>query len=72
MPFERKLIQVLMEANFTKELEFDIGNTFRGRNLENMSLITTVVDPTELLDKKIIGAIIIHVEHYHMFPRKIP
>lgn len=32
--FESKLVQTLIEVGLTKEVEFDIGNTFNGRKSE--------------------------------------
>lgn len=46
--FESKLIQTLMEVDMTKEVEFDIGKNFNGRNLKDMSLIIIVVDLSNL------------------------
>lgn len=39
-----------MDAGVIKEVEFVIGKNFNGHTLNNMSLITNVINPSELLD----------------------
>lgn len=70
--FESKLIQTLMEVRMTKEVEFEIGINFNGRNLKNMSLITTVVDPSEELDKTTVGTRRIPMDNYPVFFKEDP
>lgn len=70
--FERNLIQTLMEVGMTKEVEFEIGKNFNGQNLKNMSLITTVIDHLEFMDKMIIGTRRIPVDNYPLFSKEDP
>lgn len=53
-----------MDARMTKEDEFIIGNNFNGHTLKNMSLITNVVNPLELLDKAFVASRRIPVDDY--------
>lgn len=61
-----------MELGLSKEVEFYVGKVFVGRNLKNTSLITTVVDPSEFLEKKIVGARRIPVDGYLIFTKEDP
>lgn len=61
-----------MEVGLSKEVKFDVGNALKGRNLKNMSLIKIVVDPSELLVKKIVGASRILVDDYPIFTKEDP
>lgn len=54
--FERNLVQTLIEVGLIKEVEFDIRKTINGRNMKNMSLITVVTDPSEILDRKYVAS----------------
>lgn len=53
---ERKMVQKLMDAGITKEVDFIIGKNFNGHTLKNMALITNVVNPSELLNKTIVSS----------------
>lgn len=70
--FESKLIQTLMEVSLSKELEFDIGKDFNGRNLKNISLLKIVIIPSKLLDKKTLGSRRILVDDYPIFTKEDP
>ena len=68
--FESKLVHKMMEVGMTKEVDFEIGKNFNGGNLKNMSLITTVVGPLKLLDKKSVGSRRIPVDDYSLFSKE--
>lgn len=68
--FESKLVQKLMDAGMTKEVDFIIGRNFNGHNLKNMSLITSVVYPSELLDMTYVGSRRISVDDYPFFSKE--
>lgn len=70
--FESKLVQTLIEVGLTKEVEFHIGNTFNGRNLKNISLISFVIDPSETMDRKIVASIRIPIDDYPLFTKEDP
>lgn len=55
-----------------RKLEFDVGKNFNGGNLKNMSLVSSVIDPSELLDKKIVGARRIPMDDFPIFTKKDP
>lgn len=54
----------------TKEVKFEIGKNFNGCTMKNMSLVTTVVDPSELLNKTIVGVRRIPVNDYPFFSKE--
>lgn len=49
-----------------KEVDFVIGKLFNGHTLKNMSLITNVVDPSELLDMTYVDSRRIPVDDYSL------
>ena len=48
-----------MEVGLTKEVEFNVGNTFNGMNLKNMSLIIVFTAPSETMDRNTVASRII-------------
>ncbi|KAI5399919.1 hypothetical protein KIW84_065023 [Lathyrus oleraceus] len=61
------MVQKLMDARMTKEVDFIIGKSFNGHTLKNMSLITNVIDPSKFLDKESIGSRRMLVNGYPLF-----
>lgn len=55
-----------------KEFKINIGKTFNGRNLKNMSLITTVSNPSETLDMKTVASRRIPIADYPLFTKEDP
>lgn len=51
----------------TKQVNFEIGKNFDGRDMKNMSLITTVIEPSQLLDKSSVASRRILVDDYPLF-----
>lgn len=70
MLFESKIVQTLIDICLTKEVDIDIGKTFNGRNLKNMSLINVVIDPSEALDRNIVSSRRIPIEDYPIFTKE--
>lgn len=70
--FERKLVKNLIDIGFTKEVGIEIGKTFNGKNLKNMSLITVVTDPSKDMDKNVVSSRIIPIEDYPIFTKEDP
>lgn len=70
--FERKLVQTLLELCLTKEVDRNVGKVFNGRNLKNVSLISTVTDPSEVLDKNTIAYRRIRVGDFPLFTKEDP
>lgn len=70
--FESKLVQTMMEVGLTKEVEIDVGMTFDGRNLKNMSLITAVINPSETLDRNTVASRRIPITDYLIFTKEDP
>lgn len=68
--FESKMVQKLMDARMTKEDDFIIGKNFNGHTLKNMSLITHVVNLSELLDRTAVGSRRILVDDYPLFSKE--
>lgn len=62
--FEIQLVKKLIDARMTKEVEFFIGKNFIGNTLKNMSLITNIVNSSELLDKAFVAYRRIPVDDY--------
>lgn len=54
--FERKLVQTLIDVGLTKEVNIDIRRVFNEKNLKNISLISSVIDPSESLDKNAVAS----------------
>lgn len=61
-----------MEVRLTKEVKFDVGKTFNGRNLKNMSLITIVIDPSETLDSNTISSRRFPITDHPIFTKEDP
>lgn len=61
-----------MEVGLPKEVEFDVRKTFNCRNLKNMYLITSVIDPSETLDTKIVASRRIPITDYPIFTKEYP
>lgn len=68
--FESKLVQKLMDAGMTKEVDFVIGKDFNGHTLKNMSLIINDVNPSELLGMTYVGSRRIPVDDYLIFSKE--
>lgn len=66
------MVPTLIDVGLTKEVEFDIGKTFNERNLKNMYLITSVIDLSETMDKKIVASRRIHIADYPLFTKEDP
>lgn len=56
----------------TKEVDIEIGKTFNGKNLKNMSLITVVTDPSEAMDRNDVASKRIPIEDYPIFTEEDP
>ena len=54
----------------TKEVDFEIRKNFNGYNLKNMSFITSVVDPSKLLDKVFVSSRRITMDDYPLFSKE--
>lgn len=65
--FESKFVQALMGVGMTKEVKFEIGKKFNGRNMKNIFLITTVAYPSEILYMTSFSTRRIQVDDYPIF-----
>lgn len=70
--FKGRLVQTLIDVGLTKEVDFDIGKTYNGKNMKNMSLKTVVTDLLEALDRNVIASIRVPIENYIIFTKEDP
>ena len=61
-----------MEVCLTKDVKFNVGKTFNGRSMKNMSLITVFIDPSELMDKNTFSSRGIPIYDYPLFTKEDP
>lgn len=63
-------MQKLMDSGMAKQVDFVIGKNFNGYTLKNMSWITNLVNPSELLDMTYVGSRMILVDDYPLFSKQ--
>lgn len=68
--FERKLVKKLIDTGMTKEFDFVIGKHFSGHTLKNMSIIKTVVNSPELLDRASVSSRSMPMDNYPLFSQE--